>query len=521
MPLRGDETREQREAMTTHRTCGLLLHPTSLPSRYGIGDLGDAAYHFVDFLADARQGIWQVLPLGPTGYGDSPYQCFSAFAGNPLLLSPERLFEAGLVGKRELRHAPHFPNDRVDYGAVIEYKKALLLTAYESFKAGERGPLRRAFSTFCREHAYWLEDFALFMAIKEARGGAAWNTWEPELAHRDPSALHHAAAELAREIESIKFAQFLFFADWRKLRKYANSRGLRVLGDAPIFVAFDSADVWSNRAFFKLDSAGNPTVVAGVPPDYFSATGQLWGNPLYDWDRMRETGFTWWIARIRAVLELFDLVRLDHFRGFSACWEVPAGELTAVDGKWVDVPGGEMFDAVGAALGTLPIVAEDLGIITPDVERLRDHFGFPGMRVMQFAFGEVPTSVHLPHNYVRNTVVYTGTHDNDTTVGWYRSAKGPAERRERALCLEYLGADPREVHWAFVRAAYGSIADTAIVPMQDVLGLGAEARMNRPASTGGNWDWRLPPRVVTSKLARRLAEMAEIYGRANLIGARV
>lgn len=506
--------------MTHHRVSGILLHPTSLPGRYGIGDLGDEAFRFVDFLADARQGLWQVLPLGPTGYGDSPYQCFSAFAGNPLLVSPDRLVDAGLLEKRDLRNAPHFSTERVEYGAVIDFKRSLLRRAFEEFSATTRGPLHRAFAAFCHRAAPWLGDYVLFQTIKEASGGVAWNAWEPGLAARDPDALAAAGLDLAREIEAAKFAQFLFFSQWSELREYCDSLGVRIVGDAPIFVAYDSADVWANRPLFKLDAAGDPTAVAGVPPDYFSETGQLWGNPLYDWERMRATGYGWWIERIRSGLETFDFLRLDHFRGFSACWEVPAGEETAVNGEWVAVPGAEMFVAAARTLGHLPIIAEDLGVITPDVEELRDRFAFPGMRVLQFAFADIPESLHLPHNYVRNTVVYTGTHDNDTTVGWYRSAKGPAARKERAQCLEYLGVEASHLNWTFIRAAYASVANAAIVPMQDVLGLGSEARMNRPASTSGNWDWRLQPRSVTAKLARRLADMVELYGRAPVEAAR-
>jgi 4-alpha-glucanotransferase len=495
------------------RTSGILLHPTSLPGRYGIGDLGPEAYHFADFLAGARQGLWQVLPLGPTGYGDSPYQCFSAFAGNPLLVSPDLLVESGLLSKRDVKHTPRFPADRVDYGPVIDFKRDLLRRAYDAFAADASGPIRDAFDAFCRHAAPWLNTYVLFQTLKDVRRGAAWNAWEPPYAMCDQGALASAAEAHRDDVEAAKFAQFVFFSQWHALKAYCHARGIRLLGDTPIFVAYDSADVWANRTLFKLDAHGSPTVVAGVPPDYFSATGQLWGNPLYDWQRMRATKYAWWIERIRAGLELFDLLRIDHFRGFAACWEVPADEPTAVNGKWVEVPGREVFDAARAALGDLPIVAEDLGLITPDVEALRDDLGFPGMRVLQFAFAAGPDNVHLPHNYVRNSVVYTGTHDNDTTVGWYRAAKGRAARRERAYCLEYLGVDGGSINWAFIRAAFASVAAAAIVPMQDVLGLGSEARMNMPGTTGRSWRWQAPEGAFKPVAAKELRRITEDAGR--------
>jgi 4-alpha-glucanotransferase len=498
----------------SERSCGILLHPTSLPGRYGIGDLGDEAARFVDFLAEGRQGLWQVLPLGPTGYGDSPYQSFSAFAGNPLLVSPDRLVERGLLDRRDVAHPPRFSHERVEYGPVIEYKRELLARACERFRHDADTAMRREFAAFCSDAGPWLETYVLFHAIKAWRGGEPWSEWEARLALRDPAALAEAAEALRVEVDSARVAQYLFFSQWRELREYAALRDVSIVGDAPIFVAYDSADVWANRELFKLDAHGRPLVVAGVPPDYFSETGQLWGNPIYDWRRMRETGFAWWIDRIRAALSTVDLLRIDHFRGFAACWEVPAGEPTAVDGSWVEVPGRELFEAVRDALGDPPILAEDLGIITPDVDALREEFGFPGMRVLQFGFGEGAVSRNLPHNFDANSVVYTGTHDNDTTVGWFRSGKGRAARKERTYCRDYLNAGP-EIHWSFIRAAYASVARTAIVPMQDALGLGSEARMNLPASSEGNWDWRMPARAATHKLAHRLRDLAEIYGRAT------
>lgn len=497
-----------------HRTAGIILHPTSLPGRYGIGDLGDEAYHFVDFLVEAGQGIWQVLPLGPTGYGDSPYQCFSAFAGNPNLVSPDMLVRDGLLTKKDVAQVPHFPADRVAYGSVIDFKKQLLARAHEHFRAGAAPELIPDWLTFCAANASWLDVYAAFQTLKDARGGARWDAWDPPLAACDAKAVFEATSALPDAVEAIKFAQFVFFRQWHELKAYANGLGVRILGDAPIFVAFDSADVWANRPLFKVDASGQPTVVAGVPPDYFSKTGQLWGNPLYDWDAMRATDYVWWIERVRAGMQLFDLVRLDHFRGFAACWEVPAADETAVDGAWVEVPGGEMFEAVTAALGELPIIAEDLGVITPDVDELRDRFGYPGMRVLQFAFSGNGTNAHLPHNYVPHSVCYTGTHDNDTTAGWFRAHKGGATGKERAYLRRYLNTFGVEINWDFIRAAYASVSDIAMVPAQDVLGLGSDARMNRPSSASGNWDWRLPTRSLTASVRRRLKRLAEDAGRA-------
>ena len=497
----------------TSRTCGIILHPTSLPGRYGIGDLGDAAYRFVDFLIASGMSLWQVLPLGPTGYGDSPYQSFSAFAGNPLLVSPDTLVTQGLLTPEDVRHVPRFHADKVDFGPVIEYKTALLQTAYERFASGDHALLRFEFEVFSKSSASWLDTYAMFRVLKNMHGGKSWNEWAQPLALGEPAAVAEALEDKLDEIESIKFGQFLFFRQWLELKKHCNDRGIRIVGDAPIFVAYDSSDAWANRRQFKLDARGNPTVVAGVPPDYFSKTGQLWGNPIYDWDAMRRDGFEWWIDRVRASMELFDAIRLDHFRGFCACWEVPAGEETAVNGSWVPAPGMALFLAIRDALPSLPILAEDLGVITPDVVELRDAFGFPGMRILQFAFGGDSKNIDLPHNYIPNCIVYTGTHDNDTTVGWYTDPKRKHATKERSLCREYLHSDGLEIHWDLIRAAFASIADTAIVPMQDVLGLGSEARMNLPASASGNWMWRMPHGALTTRLSRRLHRLAEIFGR--------
>ncbi|HKQ52250.1 MAG TPA: 4-alpha-glucanotransferase, partial [Pyrinomonadaceae bacterium] len=501
---------------------GVLLHPTSLPGRFGAGDLGREAHKFVDFLAASGQSLWQVLPLGPTGYGDSPYQCFSAFAGNTLLVSPERLVEEGLLAAEDLARAPSFPEEKVDFGRAIEFKNALLRQAFERFKQTADRGLRSYFEHFSQQASGWLDDYALYRALKDAQGGLAWNEWQPELARRDPAALAAARTHLRDAVDAQKFYQFLFFRQWVALKSYAHEHGIKLVGDIPIFVARDSADVWMNPDQFKLDEAGNPLVVAGVPPDYFSATGQLWGNPIYNWAKMLADGFRWWIERVRSTLDIFDIVRVDHFRGFAASWEIPGGDKTAERGRWVEVPGRELFTAIKQALGDLPIIAEDLGVITPDVEALRDDFGLPGMRILQFAFGGDTKNQDLPHNYVSNSVVYTGTHDNDTTVGWFTSVAGSGStrdeaqiERERKFCLEYLDSDGREIHWDFVRAVLASVADTAVVPLQDLLGLGTEARMNLPISTSGNWAWRFKAGALTQEITARLKKLTELYGRTH------
>lgn len=494
------------------RKSGILLHPTSLPGRWGIGDLGDAAYTFVDFLAATGQQLWQVMPLGPTGYGDSPYQGFSAFAGNPLLISLDRLLAQGLLASDDLAGAPQFSDQSVDYGAVIPFKQAALRRSFEHFKHAASQAQRDAFAVFRTEQRAWLADYALFAALKDAHGGASWNGWEPSIARREAPAVGEWGSRLSAETERHAYMQWLFFEQWRELKAYANVRGIQIIGDIPIFVAYDSADVWANRAIFELDDAGAPTVVAGVPPDYFSATGQLWGNPLYRWDELAQSGYRWWIERFRATLTLVDIVRIDHFRGFAAYWEVPAGEETAINGRWVLGPGTALFEAVRAALGSLPIIAEDLGVITPDVEALRDDLGFPGMKVLQFAFGSGdPQDLYLPHNYAQRCVVYSGTHDNDTTLGWWRTLP---DHERRAVQL-YLGRDGSDVGWDFIRLALASVAETAIVPMQDVLSLGSEGRMNTPGRAGGNWGWRYHAGALTLELADRLATLTRIYGRAK------
>jgi len=502
------------------RASGILLHPTSLPGRYGVGDLGPEAYAFIDFLVGAGQTLWQVLPLGPTGYGDSPYQCFSAFAGNTLLISPDKLIEQGLLRKQDVGEAPQFAAERVEYGPIIEYKHKLLWRAFENFKQTSEPSLRSEFDAFCQQSAAWLDDYALFRAMKDVRDGAAWYKWERPMVARDAGALKAAREHLHEKIEARKFWQFLFFKQWAALKLYANERQIKIIGDIPIFVAHDSADVWVNKHLFKLNKDGSPRVVAGVPPDYFSKTGQLWGNPLYDWEHMRAEGFRWWIERISAMLHEFDILRIDHFRGFAASWEIPGGDKTAERGHWVEAPGRELFTAIKNALGELPIIAEDLGVITPDVEALRDDFGFPGMRILQFAFGGDSKNIDLPHNYHQNLVAYTGTHDNDTTVGWFNSEAGAGStrtaeqiERERNFCLKYLHTSGREIHWDFIRTVFASVTNTALVPLQDVLGCGHEARMNLPNSTSGNWAWRFRKKALTNRTRDRLKELAELYGR--------
>lgn len=495
--------------MRLPRSSGILLHPTSLPGRFGIGDLGNEAYQFVDFLVGAGQKLWQIMPLGPTGYGDSPYQSFSSFAGNPLLISPELLAEEGLLSQSDLDTVPDFPEGRVDYGPVIAFKQALLRRAYERFQAQAAPTRRAAFRAFCRRHAAWLDDFALFMALKEAHRGTVWSSWEKDIASRQPEALQAWTQKLADSIEAHKFAQYLFFTQWLALKDYANAFGIRIIGDIPIFVAYDSADVWAHPELFYLDENGQPTVVAGVPPDFFSETGQLWGNPLYRWEVLAQDGYAWWIERVRATLRLVDIIRLDHFRGFEGYWEVPFGEPTAVKGRWVKGPGAALFQALQDALGPLPIIAEDLGVITPEVEAIRDQFDFPGMKVLQFAFATTPADPFLPHNFLRNCVVYTGTHDNDTTLGWFQTAP-PAER---AFALKYTGSTGEEFNWDLIRLALASVADTAIIPLQDVLGIGSEGRMNLPGRASGNWAWRYLPGSLTPEIQERLRELTEIYGR--------
>jgi 4-alpha-glucanotransferase len=503
------------------RVAGVLLHPTSLPGPYGIGELGSEALSFLDFLQETGQTLWQVLPLGPTGYGDSPYQSFSSFAGNPLLVSLDRLAEQGLLDPAELARHPGFPREQVDFGHVSEHRRPLLAKAAAAFEKHAGAEAREAKETFVARQAAWLPDFALFTALKRANAGAAWNTWDAALVERDPAALDKARRELAREVREVEFEQFAFFEQWAAVRAAARERGVRIMGDVPIFVAHDSADVWAHPEIFQLRRDGRAAFQAGVPPDYFSATGQLWGNPLYRWDALARTGYAWWIDRLRAVFGLVDLVRLDHFRGFEAYWEVPGDAETAVDGRWVKGPGAALFKAVHEALGDLDIVAEDLGVITPEVEALRDGLGLPGMAILQFAFGsDAHGNDFLPHNYPKRKVVYTGTHDNDTVVGWWSAGVGDSTRtqvevdRERERALAYVGGDGSQIHWDFIRTLFVSVADIAIVPLQDVLGKGREARMNLPGRGHGNWGWRYAAEELTPEVRKRLLAITDGSGRS-------
>ncbi len=491
------------------RTAGILLHPTSLPGRYGIGDLGVEAYQFIDWLHAAGVRTWQILPLGPTGYGDSPYQCFSAFAGNPLLISPDYLGRLNLLAQWDLEKLPQFADEYVDYGAVIEAKMPLLRLAFDNFKAQAANA---EFEQFCAQEQSWLNDFALFMACKAFHNGAAWTTWDQQIALRENSAVALWTDKLADDVQFQKFLQWVFFQQWGELKAYANNKGISIIGDVPIFVAHDSADVWANRELFLLDEQGEPIEIAGVPPDYFSATGQRWGNPLYRWDTMERMGFPWWRDRISATLRTVDIVRLDHFRGFAGFWSVPASEPTAMNGAWRRAPGFALFRALRDELGELPLIAEDLGVITPDVEALRDTFDLPGMRILQFAFTDrASKSAFLPHNFVPNTVAYSGSHDNDTTRGWYNAASPEEQHRAR----RYLNASADEIVWAMLRALYASVANTIVIPMQDALDLGTEARMNRPGQLGGNWTWRVQPTQLSPELAQALYDLADTYGRLD------
>ena len=502
------------------RRSGILLHPTSLPGPYGIGELGPEAHRFADFLRDSGQRIWQVLPLGPTGYGDSPYQCFSAFAGNPLLISLDILAVRGYLNARHLNERPLFPADSVDFGAVLAWKVPLLRRAFEAFQRS--GPAERdAFDTFCRAKSAWLDEYALFMALKEAHKNLTWTLWDRELALREPIAMARARHELRNEIACNKFIQFEFERQWTELKAHCGRNAIQIMGDMPIYVALDSADVWADRGLFDLEDDGKPRVVAGVPPDYFSATGQLWGNPIYRWEAHAKSGYAWWIARFRRALELLDLIRLDHFRGLEAYWEVPSGDVTTANGAWIKGPGAALFEALERALGNLSIMAENLGFITPEVEALRQRFGFPGMAILQFAFGTDPAASNFrPHNYAHNLVAYTGTHDNDTVVGWWTGRVGTDSTRtladiekEMEFARRYLDSEGREINWVMIRTLMASVADTVLCPLQDVLGVGTEGRMNLPGSPSGNWRWRFRAEALTPAIRDRLRQFTETYER--------
>ncbi|MGF1520416.1 MAG: 4-alpha-glucanotransferase [Nodosilinea sp.] len=502
--------------MSFQRASGVLLHPTSLPSRFGIGDLGQAAYTFVDFLAKSGQTLWQILPLGPTGYEHSPYiMNFSTFAGNPLLIDLDQLAAEGLLQPDELTPLTDGDPEKVDFEAVIAHKTYFLQLAHDRFLSARSPDQQANFEQFCQEQASWLDDFVLFMALLEANGDKSWNQWDSAIARREPSALQAQREALKAQIQYQQFVQFKFFEQWQKLRQYANDKAIKIIGDISIYVCHNSSDVWADPELFKLDpNTLEPAMIAGVPPDYFSATGQLWGNPVYNWEKAEKTDFAWWIKRFQVTLQYVDIVRVDHFRGFEAYWQVPAGEATAINGEWIEAPGEKFFTALGKALGELPILAEDLGIITPEVEALRDRFDFPGMRILMFAFGDDPGNAYLPHNYAQNTVVYPGTHDNDTAIGWWQQASDT----ERQFLARYFGYDSPEaiddINWLLSRAALASVADLAILPLQDLLGLDGRSRMNDPSRNDGNWRWRYrSSELLTAALSARLMALTKLYSR--------
>ncbi|SHE30039.1 4-alpha-glucanotransferase [Desulforamulus putei DSM 12395] len=495
--------------MTFKRQSGILLHPTSLPSPYGIGDLGKEACAFVDFLSRSRQKLWQVLPLHPPGYGESPFQSFSAFAGNPLLISIDRLREEGLLTQQDIDPLPGFSDNRVEFARVREYKDGLLRKAFAVFHSGLKPYEYHEFIA----GAHWLADYALFMALKQYFGGLPWNRWDPSIALRQREAMEHFRQLLQEEIAYQCFLQFTFFTQWMELKKYANDRGIKIIGDLPIFISYDSSDAWANPRLFELDELGNPAKVAGVPPDYFSATGQLWGNPHYRWTEMEKDDYLWWRQRFKLLLETVDIIRIDHFRGFEAYWEIPAGEETAINGRWVKGPGKKFFSTIIRYLGEIPVIAEDLGIITPEVVKLKNHFNFPGMKILQFNLNQNEKEEFLPHYYEPNSVVYTGTHDNDTTVGWYKKLlPGDVE-----FLTEYLGLEPamraEEICWRLIEVAFRSQSNMAIIPLQDVLCLDSEARMNYPGTVGGNWQWRFKQGDITPDIEEKLAALTMASGR--------
>ena len=498
--------------MLNRRGSGILLHFTSLPSPFGIGDFGPWAYRFADFLAETKQTYWQCLPLNPTDieYGNSPYHSPSAFACNPLFISPELLIQEGLLTEAELEPLPSFSSGRVDFELVVCYKQRLLGLAHDRFK---KDGLNEEYRSFCSQQNSWLDDFALFVALKEEFKARPWNEWPDDLREREPHALGRAGERLHERIEEQTFFQYLFFKQWSSLKKYCARQGIKIIGDMPIYVVHDSADVWTHPNLFALDHEKKPISVAGVPPDYFSETGQLWGNPVYRWEALKSTGYEWWVKRMARNLGLFDVVRVDHFRGFMAYWEVQAREKNAVNGRWTEAPGMDFFRHLSAMFPDLPILAEDLGTITPDVWSAMEHFGFPGMKVLLFAFDEsLPRNAYAPHNHTKNSVVYTGTHDNNTAKAWFEKE---ASKEDRARLCRYVGKDitVENVHRELIRLAMMSVADTAILSMQDLLGLGEWARMNRPAKEKGNWQWRLMPEQLTPSLAKEFLDMTEIYGR--------
>lgn len=497
------------------RRSGIILHPTSLPGRYGIGDLGAEAYRWIDFLVAAGQTYWQVLPLNPTGYGDSPYLCFSALAGNPLLISPDKLIESNHLAQSDIADVPAFSAEHVDYGGVIQYKTELLNRAFANFQRNGSADQQKAFRRFCKEQTGWLDDFALYMALKESHGWRPWYEWERELVMREDRAMAYARKDLNDQIENQKYRQWQFFTQWLAVKQYANERGIRIIGDIPIFVAMDSAEVWASPHLFHLDKDLKPTIVSGVPPDYFSKTGQLWGHPHYRWNLMADDGYAWWIKRFKMVFTVADVVRIDHFRGFYNYWQVPFGETTAIKGKWIKGPGAKLFRAVTQALGEVAIIAEDLGEFDVEsragVTALQKEFGYPGMRVLNFAFdGDSPHNPFLPHNFSGDEVVYTSTHDSNTVVGWYHDE---ATERIRDHVRRYLARDGSDIAWDFIRLAWSSVAPTAMTTAQDVLSLDGSARMNAPGIASGNWQWRVLPGTLNDAIAARLKELTALYGR--------
>ena len=493
------------------RSSGILFHPTSLPGKYGIGTLGKEAYAFIDFLKKSRQKLWQIFPLGPTGYGDSPYQSFSSFAGNPYLIDFDLLIEAHLLSEEDLRDVFFGDNEEyIDYGAIYNQKYPLLRKAYENFKSSDNHEMKENLEHFKRENASWLNDYSLYISLKNHFNGLPWNEWAHDIKNREHGAMEHYRNELADDIEYHNFIQFLFFKQWGDVKRYANENGIKIIGDIPIFVAADSSDAWANPEIFLFDEERKPVKVAGVPPDYFSATGQLWGNPLYNWQKLKETNYSWWVERVRANLSTCDIIRIDHFRGFEAYWAVPYGDDTAINGQWEPGPGIDLFNAIKSQLGKLPIIAEDLGLMTQGVIDLREATGFPGMKILGFAFDSGEENDYLPHTYTKNCVVYTGTHDNDTLIGWFQKAK----EEDRQFARDYLNSrSDDEIHWDAIRGAWSSVASMAISPVQDFLGLGSEARINTPGVAAGNWQWRLRHGVLTDELAERIAKLTRVYSR--------
>ncbi len=485
------------------------MHITSLPGNEGTGTIGKNAFQFVDFLVETGQKLWQILPLGPVGFGNSPYQCYSAFAGNPILIDLNLLVEDGLLDKKELRKIPHFSKINIEFDKVDNWKYPLLRKAFDNFKNSVFEKLQDDYLHFTNEQSWWLNDYAFFMAAKKHFGEIVWNEWNDEIKFRDDSALQKLGEELADEIDFRKFLQFTFFRQWFALKDYANKKGVEIIGDVPLYVSTDSADIWTNTDIFLLDENLKPTEVGGVPPDYFSETGQLWGNPVFNWQRLKERNYDWWLARLHFNLKMFDQVRIDHFRGLESFWSIPANEKTAINGKWVPAFGYEMLAEMKEQTGDLSFIAEDLGLITPEVDKLRDDFNLPGMKVLQFAFSTDSTHKDLPHNYTENFAVYTGTHDNDTTLGWLKSING----NERKLVVKHLGGRNKSGLRKAIELALSSVADTAIIPMQDILELGSEARMNIPGTASGNWGWRFQWKQLKRNRKRFLGELTEKYNR--------